>query len=84
MIHQSKLTSSCFITLRSSRTRFPIWGAFVANRSPHPAVGRRKERRLYLSLADARKLEAVALKRADIAAVRTLGARVYELREMTT
>ena len=39
----------------------------------------------YLSLDDAEKLEAVslALKRADIAAVRTMGARVYELREVT-
>ena len=39
----------------------------------------------YLSLADAEKLEALslALKRADIAAARTLGGRVYELREVT-
>ena len=38
----------------------------------------------YLSLADAEKLEAVslALKQADIAAARTLGGRVYELREV--
>lgn len=39
----------------------------------------------YLSLDDAEKIEAVslALKRADIAAARRLGARVYELREVT-
>lgn len=39
----------------------------------------------YLSLADAEKIEAVslALKRADIAAARALGGRVYELREVT-
>ena len=38
----------------------------------------------YLSLADASRLEAVslALKRADIAAARQLGGRVYELREL--
>ena len=39
----------------------------------------------YLSLADPEKLEAVslALKQGDIAAARTFGARVYELREVT-
>ncbi len=39
----------------------------------------------YLSLADAEKLEAVslALKRADIAAARALGGRVYELLEVS-
>ena len=39
----------------------------------------------YLLLADAEKIEAVslALERADIAAARRLGGRVYELREVT-
>lgn len=38
----------------------------------------------YLSLDDAEKIEAVslALKQGDIAAARTLGGRVYELREV--
>ena len=38
----------------------------------------------YPSLVDAEKIEAVslALKRADVAAVRSLGARVFESREV--